>query len=453
MKKGVRTFDVIVIGAGSGLEISSYAAAQGLKVAVVEPGPFGGTCLNKGCIPSKMLIHSADVMETIKTARLFGIHVKVTKVDWKKLVSRVTNLVDSDAKNIEQGNKQAKNITLLRAKGVFVGKKLLKVGDETITAEKVFICAGARPSIPKIPGLDTVPFITSDHALRLKKQPTSMTIIGGGYISAELAHFYGTLGTKVTILQRGNLLMNNEDSEIAKKFTQVYRRKFNVILNANTKRVYKQGKNIVVDVATGGKQKKVVSEVLLVATGRTPNTDVLRVNDGGVETNERGFVKVNEFLQTSIPGVWAIGDIVGKYMFKHSANLEAAYAINNAFGKKVPVDYRAMPHAAFCSPQVAGVGLTEDELKEKKRKYLKNVYWFKDTGYGEAIQDNDGFVKVLADPRTGEILGCHIMGTDASVLIHEVIVAMKAGLGVDGITQAIHVHPALSEVVQRAFNF
>jgi len=446
-----KRFDVIVIGAGSGLTISSYAAEKGLKVAVVESGPFGGTCLNRGCIPSKMLIYSADVAETIRKSKQFGIDAKITKINWKQIVSRVNQTVDEEAKEIELGNRQTKNITVYRTQGQFIGKKLLRVGKDVITADKIFICAGARPTIPPIPGLKDVNFITSDEALRLQKQPKHLVIIGGGYIASELAHFFGSLGTKITIIQRSSLLMNNEDTEIAQRFTEVCKRKYNVILNANTKKVYKKGKNAAVDIEVGGKQQTIVGDTLLVATGRTPNTDVLNVKMTGVEVNERGFIKVNEYLETSAPGIWAIGDIAGIYMFKHSANLEAEYAINNAFGKKTPVDYTAMPHAAFSSPQVAAVGMTEDELRERKIQYVKATYDYKNTGYGQAIQDNDGFVKILVNPKTKEILGCHIIGTDASILIHEVIVAMKSKLGVDGITKAVHIHPALSEVVQRAF--
>jgi len=446
-----KRYDVIVIGAGSGLEISSYAAEQEMSVAVVEQGPFGGTCLNRGCIPSKMLIYSADVAETIQRANLFGISAKITSIDWKKMVNRVSTFVDKDAWQIEQGNRKTKNVTVYKTQAKFVGKKTLEVGKDTITADKIFICAGARPSIPPIPGLQDVDYITSDEALRLKKQPKKMIIIGGGYIAAELAHFFGSLGTDVTILQRGNLLMNNEDSEIAQKFTEIYQKKFNVILNANTLRVSKKGKNVAVEIDVQGKRKTLVGDTLLVATGRMPNTDILNVKATGVEVNERGFVKVNEYLETSVPGIWAIGDIAGIYMFKHSASLEAEYAIKNAFGQKEAVDYAAMPHAAFSSPQVAAVGKTEDELKMQKIPYVKAIYKYKGTGYGIAIDDNDGFVKLLAHPYTKEILGCHILGTDASILIHEVIVAMKAKLGVKGITNAVHIHPALSEVVQRAF--
>ncbi len=447
----MKKFDVIVIGAGSGLEISSYAAEQGLSVAIVEQGPFGGTCLNRGCIPSKMLIHSADVAETIQESHLFGISAKITKIDWTKIINRVNKFVDGEAQGIEQGNKQTNNVTVYKTKTRFVGHKILQIGEEIITADKIFIAAGTRPNIPNIEGLDKIQFITSDEALRLKKQPKELVIIGGGYIAAELAHFFGSLGTKITIVQRGALLMSNEDKEIAQRFTQVFQEKHNVLLETTTDKVYSKGKKIFVETTQKDAKKKISGDTLLIATGRMPNTDILNVKETGVETTDKGFVKVNEYLETNVPGIWAIGDIAGIYMFKHSANLEATYAIQNAFGTKMPVDYSAMPHAAFCSPQVASVGKTEEQLIQENIPYLKSTYDYANTGYGKAIEDEHGFVKVLVHKETKEILGCHIIGTHASILIHEIILAMKAKLTVDNILNTVHIHPALSEVVQRAF--
>lgn len=448
-----RRFDVIVIGAGSGLLISSEAISRGLKTAVIDKGPFGGTCLNRGCVPSKMLIHSADVVETIQRAGLFGINAKITGIDWKRIIDRSTRTVEKEAREIEQANRAAENVTVYRDVARFVGKKTLQVGKDVITADKVFICAGTRPSIPPIPGLDKVKYITSDEALRLKKQPKTLVVIGGGYISAELAHFFGSLGTKVTILQRGPWLMTNEDSEIAQAFTRIFARKHNVILNASTARVFRQGRNIGVEYVVGNEKKVVVGEQLLVATGRIPNTDILEVEKTGVEVDKRGFVVTNGFMETNVPGIWAIGDIAGRFMLKHSANLEAEYAAYNAFNprKKMAVPYDAMPNAVFSSPQIGSVGATEDELKEKKIPYAVGRYKYHNTAYGHSIEDRDGFVKVLAHPKTRQILGCHILGTDAATLIHEVIVAMKNKLTVDQVVNSVHIHPALPEVVQRAF--
>ncbi|MBI4140317.1 FAD-dependent oxidoreductase, partial [Candidatus Woesearchaeota archaeon] len=261
----MKKFDVIVIGAGSGLEISAYAAEQGLTVAVVEQGPFGGTCLNKGCIPSKMLIHSADVAETIQESHLFGITSKITKINWQQLINRVNNFVDTEAQGIEQGNRQTNNITVYKTTAKFTGHKLLDIGNDTITADKIFIAAGTRPSIPNIEGLDKTQFITSDDALRLKKQPKQLIIIGGGYIAAELAHFFGSLGTKVTIIQRGQLLLSNEDKEISQKFTQICQQKHQVLLETTTNKVYSKGKKIFAEVTEKGVNKKISCDTLLIA--------------------------------------------------------------------------------------------------------------------------------------------------------------------------------------------
>ncbi|MDP2663791.1 MAG: FAD-dependent oxidoreductase, partial [Dehalococcoidia bacterium] len=426
---------------------------RGLRVAIIESGPFGGTCLNRGCIPSKMLIHCADVMETIRRADLFGIKAKVEAVDWQFIVRRVFEEIDAEAAGIEKANRQVPTVGVFKGAGRFVDMKTLEVNGERIRAETVVIAAGSRPAVPEIPGLSDVPYLTSDEALRLPELPRSMTIVGGGYIAAELAHFFGSLGTRVTIVYRGPQLMRTEDEQVARRFTEVYQRKFNVLLNAQASRVYRQGEGIALDVSLGGDAETVVSDALLLATGRVPNTDRLEVVRTGVELDDRGFVQVDGFLETRAPGVWALGDIVGKYLLKHSANLEAAYVANNIFNKehKAQVDYRAMPHAAFSSPQVASVGLTEQEAKRQQVAYVAASCDYSQTAYGAAIEDRDGFVKVLANPSTREILGCHIIGTDASILIQEAVNAMRNGLTADSFGRSIYVHPALPEVVQRAF--
>ena len=449
----MKSYDLIVIGSGSGLEISGEAAERGLSVAVVEHGPFGGTCLNRGCIPSKMLIHCADVMETIKRSELFGIKANVEAVDWQYIVRRASDEVDEESRMVEEGNRQAANIDVYKDTARFVAKKTLEVSGEQISAETILIAAGTRPWVPEIPGLADVPYITSDEALRLQEQPRRLTIVGGGYIAAEMAHFYGSLGTEVTIVQRGPTLLREEDEQVAHRFTEVYQRRFKLLLNAQVAGVSRQGEEIVAEVSAGGHRLKVTSDALLFATGRVPNTDLLEVANTGVKVDQRGFVEADEYLETSVPGIWTLGDILGRYLMQHSANLEAAYVSNNIFNpdSKVPVDYHAMPHAIFASPQVAAVGVTEQEAREAGLPFVSSVYTYYDTAYGSSIEDRDGFVKVLAHRETREILGCHIIGSEASMLIQEVANAMRKRLTTDAITQAIYVHPALPEVVQRAF--
>ena len=450
-------FDLIVIGSGSGLEISAEASDRGMSVAIVEEGPFGGTCLNRGCIPSKMLIHCADVVETVKNAHLFGIEAHLGKIDWDFIIKRTYEEIDQDAQAIEEGNRNSSNITVFKGSGRFVADKTLEVNGQQITAETILIAAGTRPWVPSIPGLDKVPYITSDQALRLPQQPKRMAIVGGGYIAAELAHFFGTLGTEVNLIHRRSTMLREEDEEIAKRFTEVYQRRFNLLLNAQVSEVSSKDGGISLKVSVDNDGEKhsveVAVDILLMATGRAPNTDLLEVANTGVEVDSRGYIKTDKFLETNVPGIWALGDIVGKYLLKHSANLEASYAANNIFhsSHKEPVDYRAMPHAIFSSPQVASVGLTEDLATRMDIEYVTSTYNYSDTAYGSSIGDLDGFVKVLAHPETREILGCHIIGAEASILIQEAANAMRLGLPTDAITQSIYVHPALPEVVQRAF--
>jgi len=445
----MKKFDVIVIGSGAGLEVASFAAQRGLTAAIVEEGPLGGTCLNRGCIPSKMLIHSADVAETIKNSEKFGIKSKIESINFAAIVKRVSEVVDTDSSGIEQSIKEGDNPTLYKVRGKFIGPKQLQVGDEQIEGEKIFVVAGTRPTIPPIPGLENTPYLDSTSALRLEKQPENLIVIGGGYIAAELAHFYGSLGTKVTILVRGNLMLNNEDEEIAKWFTDEFSKKHEILFDTQAESVSYQDNMFSIKLKE--KDKTLEADQLLVVTGRVPNTDILDVKATGIETDGHGYIKVNEYLETNVSGIYSFGDIVGILPFRHTANDQVGYAIRNAFtDHKTPIDYFAIGHAVFSSPQIGGVGKTEQELKKEGVQYKVGRAELKDTGMGGALQAN-GLAKVLVDAQGEKILGVHIVGPDASTLIHEAIVAMKANGNVKAITDTVFIHPALSEWLQRAF--
>ncbi len=454
----MQQFDLIVIGAGSGLDVAAGAADAGLKIAIIEDGPLGGTCLNRGCIPSKIIIKSAEVADIIHRALEFGLKASLAKIDLKKVTTRASSLVDADAKSIEQGVTATKNQTLFKGKGKFVAPYILEVNGEQITAPKIVIATGARPTIPQILGLDKVSFLTSTEALRLTKLPESMIIIGGGYIGAELGYFYAALGTKVTILQRNKLLIPREDVEVAKVFSELWKEKGNAYFNTEIINVV-QNKNICkVTFRSNNQTKTIAAEKLLIATGVTPNSDTLDLEKAGIQITDHAFIKVNKFMETSAKNIWALGDIAGNYMFKHSANQEAEYILETILRKKkslLPpkaIDYFPMPHAIFTNPQIAGVGLTEQQAQEQKRNYVIGRYEYQMTGMGAALKEKNGFVKFIVDKKTKEILGCHILGPEASTLIHEVCVAMKADRkkALENIRNTIHVHPALSEVVQRA---
>ncbi len=447
----MKSYDIVVIGGGSGLLVASEAARCGRTVAIIEKGPLGGTCLNRGCIPSKILIHSADVAETISSAKKFGITAKISEINFKKITARASSLVDAESREIEAGITQTKNMTLYKSTAAFLGQNILQAGNQKIKGAKIVIAAGTRTLIPPIAGLDKVPYITSTEALRLKKQPRHLAIIGGGYIAAELAHFFGSLGTAITIIQRNDVLLPNTDREIAVAYTKIAGKKYTVLLEHTASHVQKKAGRIVV-YAKGKKQtKKIIADTLLLAAGRIPNSDLLNLKAAGIAINKLGYILSNDYLETGVPNIWVLGDIAGKYFFKHSANLEAQYVIGGAlYGRREAVNYTAMPFAVFSSPQIAGVGATQEELSAQKIEYAVGRYRYINSGMGTAIQDTDGFVKIMAGKKDKKILGCFILGTDAATVIHEVVLAMRNNLTVDALTDTIHIHPALSEIVARA---
>ncbi|MBI2019082.1 dihydrolipoyl dehydrogenase [Candidatus Daviesbacteria bacterium] len=444
----MRKFDVIVVGSGAGLEIASYAAEHNLSAALIEEGPLGGTCLNRGCIPSKMLIHAGDVAEIIKSSGKFGIKSKIEGIDFASIVKRVSDVVDTDSAGIEKAVRKSLNPILYKIRSKFIGPRQMQVGSEQIEADKVFIVGGSRPAIPAIPGLEDTPFLDSTKALRLTGQPKYLVIIGGGYIAAELAHFYGALGTKITILVRSDRMLDNEDDEIADWFTREFSKKYQILFNTEAETVsYRNNK---FSIKLRGSSQILESDQLLVATGRVSNTDILDVKKTGVKMDKKGYIKVNEYLQTNVEGIWAFGDIIGILPFRHAANDQALFAIRNGFtDQKIAFDPFAIGHAIFSSPQIGGVGKTEQELKKERVKYKVGRAYLKDTGMGGALQE-DGLAKVLSDEKRN-ILGVHIIGPDATILIHEAIVAMKANGTVNAVANSVYVHPALPEWLQNAF--
>jgi dihydrolipoamide dehydrogenase len=464
-------FDFLVIGSGSGLDVANVAANRGQSVAIVEEGPLGGTCLNRGCIPSKRLLYHADVLETVERAGEFHIDAEVERVDFAAMVREVNEEVHADAASIRRGLESSERHELFDGTAQFVDERTVEIvaGPDTgeqVTAETVLVAAGTRPDIPSIDGIEDVAYLTSTEALQLEAPPDRLVIVGGGYIAAELGHFFETFGSDVTIIGRRPNLLPEADQEVAAAFTERYAERFDLYTGHAATQVSDDGSSVTVEatpyeygeagdrggVVEGGAPVTVEGDDLLVATGRVPNTDVLDVGAAGIDTDERGFVETDEYLRTSADGVWALGDIVGEYLLKHNANHEARTVVRNLFGEELePVDYDAMPFAVFGSPEVAGVGATEQELRAADREYAVNTYRYDETARGGAMHA-EGFVKALVTLE-GEMLGCHIIGPQASTLIQEVVTAMSVGSGtVTDIRNSIHIHPALPEVVQRAFS-
>lgn len=448
----MKTFDVIVIGSGGGSKITSPAAKLGKKVAVIEKGPLGGTCLNRGCIPSKMLIYPADVALAVREAAKFDIHNNPNfTVDFAKLISRISNTVDGDSQSIGAAYSRNPNITYYAAEGKFVGNKTIEVAGEQITADKIFITVGARPQIPGIPGLAGTPFMTSTEALRNTVLPRSLTVIGGGYIAAELGYAYSALGCDVNFLVRRTML-RHEDGQIAAEFQRVFSKYQQVHLHAvPTKVSYERGK-FTVFYNQDGFEKEIVSEALLIATGVVPNTDRLNLKATDIKVDENGFVKVDDRLQTSVEGVYAFGDCIGRHQFRHSANFEGEYLLESVFAdpSSAPIKYPPVPHAVFTHPQIAGVGLTEEQAKAQGFDYVVGVNNYINSGMGMAMLSDYGFVKIIIERSSRRILGSHIIGPEASDMIHMLIAFMSKDGTLDDLLNMIYIHPALPELVRNA---
>jgi mycothione reductase len=462
----VKHYDVIVIGAGAGLpKLARPATNLGLKVALCEKGPLGGTCLNRGCIPSKMLIHPADVAAQIDDAPRIDLEIQGSyKVHFSNLVKRVCSTIDADSESIIPIVLNNKLMDWYRKPAKFIGERTLEIDDEQktlIKGDRIFIAGGARSKIPDIEGLKGTPFMTSTEALRNPVQPKKLIVIGGGYIACELSHFYASLGTDVHIFVRSNFL-NREDEEIRDEFSRVFvsRKNINAYMKKQVHKVHYDEKNKAFTVTYKNDENEDVElqgDALLVATGITPNSDILQVEKTGVEVSSNGLIKVNEYLETTAPNIWALGDIVGNYQFRHCANMEGEYlnevVLNldkSETGKKYPIDYTGMPHAIFTYPQVASVGLTEKKVIEKGISYVKGVNKYSQSAMGMALRSEHGLVKLLIERGTRKILGCHIVGDEASVLIHEVTVLVRKHGTLDDILYSIHIHPALSELVRNA---
>jgi mycothione reductase len=446
-------FDVLVVGSGSGMTIVEGALKKGLRVALIEQDPLGGTCLNRGCIPSKMVIYPADLVQEIKRAATLGVKATINEIDFSVIMDRMRQNIAEERRHMEESVKHIEALSYYPVKGEFTNDYRMRVGSEEIEAKNIFLVSGARPEIPPIKGLDRVSYLTSRDVWDVKHPPRSMIIIGGGYIAAEMAHFFSSVGVEVKILSRSPRLLRHGEPEIGDTLTQALRTQMCVKTNVEFVEVNEAGGLKEVSVkGTKGETRIHRAESILLATGQRGNADLLKVEKTGVEADAQGYIKVNEFYETSKPRIWAFGDAIGRAMFKHVANREAELVWHSFdHGHRQTLDYDKVPYAVFSWPQVAAVGITEEEAVKRGLKYLVGAYAYGDTAYGSAMGEEDGFVKLIVEEETYRILGCHIVGPYAAVLLHEVIIAMNAGDGsVYPLIDAMHIHPALSEVVQRA---
>jgi len=457
----MREYDLISIGTGSAMNIVGIMIQENpkMKVAVIDKDEPGGICLTRGCIPSKMLLYPAELIRTIGRAKEFGIDVNIRKVDFRRVMERMRTLIYKDINMIRQGLSNSENIDYYPAIAEFISPYTLKVGDEIITSKMIFLCTGSKPIIPPIKGLEEVGYLTSDTVLKMDRLPESIAIVGGGYIAAEYGHFLSSMGSKVTIIGRNPQFLKQEEPEVSALAKRKLEKYMTILTNYEVLEVEttSAGKKRLVAVNRENGEKTVTTaDEILVATGRGPNTDILHPEKAGIETDKRGWIIVNEYLETSQPNIWAFGDANGRHLFKHAANYESIVVYYNAvMKKKIKPDYHATPHAVFTYPEIGSVGLREKEATERhgEDNVLIGTYRYEDTAKGEAMGVKDYFVKVIVEKETMKILGAHIIGPYASVLMQEIINLMYTPeQSAKPIINGMHIHPALNEVVERAFH-
>jgi mycothione reductase len=450
----VRHFDLVIIGSGSGNSIPDERFAD-QQVAIVEKGVFGGTCLNVGCIPTKMFVHTADVASTPSGAAKYGVDQHLDGVRWPDVRDRIFGRIDP----ISEGGLQWRaggnpNTTVYQGTARFVGPKTLDTGTgEVITADKFVIGAGSRPIIPDVVDLDTVDFHTSDTIMRLDALPKRMIIVGSGFVATEFAHVFSSFGVQVTVIARSNLLLRHEDLEIAERFTTLAQEKWDVRLQRKTVRAERVDGGVRLHLEGPDGAEVVEAEELLIAVGRTPNSDLLDLEKTGVTTHSDGRVVVDEHQQTVVDGIYAFGDISSEHQLKHVANHEARVVQHNLLHPSdlKSSDHRFVPSAVFSSPQIATVGLTEEEAVEQGVRYVTGSQAYASIAYGWAMEDTSGFAKVLADPATGQILGAHIIGPQAPTVIQPLVQAMSFGLDARTMAKGQYwIHPAMPELVENA---
>lgn len=456
----MKHYDLISVGSGSAMTIVEAFIQENpkAKIAVIEKDAPGGICLTRGCIPSKLLLYPAEIVRTLEKSKTFGIDSEIKKIDFKAVMERMQRIIQTDINNIREGLINSKHVDYYSDVAQFTAPYTLKVGKKTITSKFIILGAGSKPFIPPIKGIKKTGYLTSDTVLNITELPKTIVIVGAGYIAAEYGHFLSAMGAKVIIIGDMPQFIPSEEPEVS----AVAQKKLgeHVIIHTNHRvqetKLNSDGKKQVIAVNLETKKKlELTADEIFVATGRKSLSDVLHTEKGGIKTDSRGWIAVNEYLETSQSNVWALGDANGKYPFKHVANHEAAVVFYNAvLKKKIKVDYHAVPHAVFSYPEIASVGLSEKAAigQYGMDKVLIGFYRYEDTAKGEAMNEKDSFVKVIVEQKTKKILGAHIVGPQASVLIHEIIPLMYTqNQTATPILESMHIHPALSEVVERAF--
>ncbi len=455
----LKEYDVLVVGAGVGLNIVFRALEAGLKVALVNKDYLGGTCLNVGCVPSKTLTYPADRIRQIEEAGRLGVRARVEEVDFASIMARMNKARNHGRDFLKEEIEKSGNLDYYHTAAHFTEPYTMQLEGQLegqsegrlIRGKKVFIASGSRPLIPPIKGIEQTGYLTNETVLELQKPPESLIIIGGGYVAVEYAHFFSAMGAKVTIIETRESLISQEEPEIAGAFEAEMSKYVQINKGIRAIETGRQGAGVfVITQDKKGEEKRFTAGGVMVAAGRISNADLIKAANAGIQTDERNYIKVDDGLLTNMKDTWAFGDAIGRQMFTHAGDKEAEIAWHNAtHDEKMVMDFDAVPHAIFAHPQVAGVGLTERQARERG-EVLVGKAAYSDVAKGIAMQEKAGFAKAIADKKTGKLLGFHILGPLAPILLQEVVNTIANGGAADYITGSMHIFPELSELIPEA---
>ena len=451
-------FDLVIVGAGSGNSLIN-PAMDGWRIAIVEKDLFGGTCMNRGCIPSKMFVLPAEIAADARAAGRLGVYATVNSVDWPSIVARVFGRIDPIAADGERYRLGLPNVTVFKGTGRFTGHRQLDVemadgNTARMTGERIVLAAGAHSFVPDIPGLDQINWHTSDTIMRIAELPKRLVILGGGFIAAEMAGVFSGFGSEVTIINRSMRLLVAQDDDISNRYTKIASHHHRVVLGELGAEAHLEADgSFVLHVNTRDGIVHVPGDVLLIATGRVPNGASLGVEATGVALDSKGYVTTNQYLEAA-PGIWALGDIRGRHQLKHWANLEARVVQHNLLhpnDRRVVPDTKPVPHAVFSHPQIGAIGLTEREAIAQEIPHIAVTQAYGNAAYGWALEDETSFVKLIADHTGTYLLGAHVIGPQAATLVQLLVQAMHLGNTIEQLArEVIYIHPALTEVVEQA---
>ncbi|HUK20546.1 MAG TPA: dihydrolipoyl dehydrogenase [Gemmatimonadales bacterium] len=448
-------FDVIILGGGPAGYVAAIRSAQlGMSTAVIERDKLGGVCVNIGCIPTKALLHSAYLIKALRDAAQMGIETNDVKTNYGTAMQRSRKVADQNSRGVEFLMKKHK-ITVVKGSGVLQPGRKVKVGADVHEAKRaVIVATGSRvKGLPQV-GLEInkTTVISSDEALFLERAPASLAIIGAGAVGMEFADIFASFGTQVTLIEVLPRILPLEDAESSDALSKSYRkRKIEVLAGATITKGNVKQDGVTLEVKAGGATRTIDAAAVLLAAGRAVNTENIGLAEAGVQLTERGFIKVSKDLETTAPGVYAIGDVAGPPMLAHKGSREGIHAVEHIAGQKPrAIKYDNVPNVTFCFPEVASIGMTEEQCKERKVEYVVGRFPFSASGRARGTGETEGFVKIIRGKQYGEILGAHIVGSHASELIHELTVARENEYTVEEIELAIHAHPTFSEAVAQA---